>query len=175
MQTPGSAKFIAAQPASILRWRHCRAHIRRYFVRAGDASPDQLKYWAQAWLERIKNLYAAHGQLTGAWAQADDGRLHQARQAWDDAIGAVDEARARQMAAPGLQEPAKKALATLDRERDGHGRHHPGAGPVNRSHRLRGWKDRGLGFRRRHPWLVRAPGEYGRHLSSLPTCGIGNA
>jgi transposase len=55
----------------------------------------------------------------GAWAQADDGRLHQARQAWDDAIGAVDEARARQMAAPGLQEPAKKALATLDREWDG--------------------------------------------------------
>jgi hypothetical protein len=98
---------------------YCRAHIRRYFVRAGDANPDQLKYWAQAWLERIKNLYAAHGQLMGAWAQADDGRLHQARQAWDDAIGAVDEARARQMAAPGLQEPAKKALATLDREWDG--------------------------------------------------------
>ena len=61
-----------------------------------------------------RNLYAAHGQLTGAWARADDGRLHQARQAWDDAIGAADEARARQMAAPGLQEPAKKALATLD-------------------------------------------------------------
>ncbi|HEX8008782.1 MAG TPA: IS66 family transposase [Trebonia sp.] len=98
---------------------YCWAHIRRYFVRAGDANPDQLKYWAQAWLERIKNLYAAHGQLMGAWAQADDGRLHQARQAWDDAIGAVDEARARQMAAPGLQEPAKKALATLDREWDG--------------------------------------------------------
>jgi|SRR5438067_11024126 len=98
---------------------YCWAHIRRHFVRAGDANPDQLKYWAQARLERIKNLYAAHGQLMGAWAQADDGRLHQARQARDDAIGAVDEARARHMAAPGLQEPAKKALATLEREWDG--------------------------------------------------------
>src|SRR6266705_1409748 len=33
--------------------------------------------------------------------------------------GVIDEARKKQMAAPGLQEPAKKALATLDREWDG--------------------------------------------------------
>ena len=39
--------------------------------------------------------------------------------AWDDALTAIDEARKKQMAAPGLQEPAKKALATLDREWDG--------------------------------------------------------
>ena len=31
----------------------------------------------------------------------------------------IDGARKKQMAAPGLQEPAKKALATLDREWDG--------------------------------------------------------
>ena len=31
----------------------------------------------------------------------------------------IDETRKKQMAAPGLQEPAKKALATLDREWDG--------------------------------------------------------
>ena len=31
----------------------------------------------------------------------------------------IDEARKKQMPAPGLQEPAKKALATLDREWDG--------------------------------------------------------
>jgi hypothetical protein len=31
----------------------------------------------------------------------------------------IDEARKKQMAAPGLQEPANKALATLDREWDG--------------------------------------------------------
>jgi transposase len=98
----------------------CWAHIRRYFVRAGDANPAQLTYWTAAWLERIKNLYAAHEQLMSGWAQAGDpARLQDTRAAWDEAIGAIDEARRKQMAAPGLQEPAKKALATLDREWDG--------------------------------------------------------
>ena len=49
---------------------YCWAHIRRYFVRAGDANPAQLKYWTAAWLERIKALYAAHAQLMAAWEDA---------------------------------------------------------------------------------------------------------
>jgi transposase len=105
---------------------YCRAHIRRYFVRAGDASPAQLTYWTAAWLERIKDLYAAHGQLMTAWAEAAApapresapaaARLEEAGAAWDEAIAVIDEARRTQMTAPGLQEPARKALATLDRE-----------------------------------------------------------
>ena len=108
---------------------YCRAHIRRYFVRAGDANPAQLGYWTAAWLERVKDLYAAHAQLTTAWAQAAApapreaaaaaARLEEAGAAWDEAIGVIDEARKKQMTAPGLQEPAKKALATLHREWDG--------------------------------------------------------
>ena len=108
---------------------YCWAHIRRYFVRAGDANPVQLTYWTQAWLERIKDLYAAHDELMSAWndaaAPAPQGknaaaaRLDEAHAAWDDAITAIDQARNKQMAAPGLAEPAKKALATLDREWDG--------------------------------------------------------
>jgi transposase len=108
---------------------YCWAHIRRYFVRAGDANPAQLQYWTAAWLDRIKDLYAAHEQLSAASAeaaapaarQADGGaaRLEDACTAWDTALGAIDEARRKQMAAPGLQKPAKKALATLDREWDG--------------------------------------------------------
>jgi len=43
----------------------------------------------------------------------------QAYGAWDDALAAIDAERRKQMAAPGLQEPAKMALATLDREWDG--------------------------------------------------------
>ena len=39
--------------------------------------------------------------------------------AWDAALAVIDEARKQADAAPGLQEPAKKALATLDREWDG--------------------------------------------------------
>ena len=44
--------------------------MRRHFVRAGDANPAQLNYWTQAWLERIKALYAAHEELMSAWAAA---------------------------------------------------------------------------------------------------------
>jgi len=49
--------------------------------------------------------------------------LDDAYQGWDEAISVIDAERTRQMAAPGLQEPAKKALATLDREWDGPIRH----------------------------------------------------
>jgi transposase len=104
---------------------YCWSHVRRYFVRARDANPAQLTYWTAAWLERIKNLYAAHEELMAAWAdagQAGDAaaaRPEEARAAWDAALAVIDDARTRQMAAPGLQEPAKKALATLDREWDG--------------------------------------------------------
>jgi transposase len=108
---------------------YCWAHIRRYFVRAGDANPTQLKYWTQAWLERIRDLYAAHDELAAAWngaaapaprdKTAAAARLEKAYAAWDDAITVIDTARKKQAAAPGLQEPAKKALATLDREWDG--------------------------------------------------------
>jgi hypothetical protein len=107
----------------------CWAHVRRHFVRAGDANPVQLRYWTEAWLERIRDLYAAHDELTAAWQhaaapaphgkQAAAARLDEAYAAWDTAITMIDEARKKQAEAPGLQEPAKKALATLDREWDG--------------------------------------------------------
>ena len=107
----------------------CAAHLRRHFVRAGDASPVQLKYWTDAWLERFRDLYRAHDELMTAWQEAASPaarekkaaaeRLEKAREDWDTAIGVIDEARTKQAQAPGLQEPAKKALATLDREWDG--------------------------------------------------------
>jgi hypothetical protein len=96
---------------------YCWAHIRRYFVRAGDANPEQLGRWTTAWLERIKNLYLAHAQLSSAWASGTE--LDHARSGWDAALQVIDTARTTQMAAPGLQAPAKKALATLEREWDG--------------------------------------------------------
>jgi transposase len=98
---------------------YCWAHVRRYFVRAGDANPDQLAHWTAAWLERIKNLYTAHEQLSVAWAGGAAAELEHASTAWDDAVGVIDAERTKQMASPGLQEPAKKALATLDREWNG--------------------------------------------------------
>jgi transposase len=107
----------------------CRAHVRRHLVRAGDANPVQLKYWIQAWLERIRDLYAARDELMAAWHDAAApaprdkaaaaARLDKAYAVWDDALAVIDETRKEQGKAPGLQEPAKKALATLDRQWDG--------------------------------------------------------
>src|SRR6187455_3228530 len=53
----------AGRKASGLINLYCWAHVRRHFVRAGDANPDQLSGWTAAWLERIKKLYTAHEQL----------------------------------------------------------------------------------------------------------------
>jgi transposase len=108
---------------------YCWAHLRRHVVRAGDANPVQLGHWTDAWLGRIRDLYSAHDELMAAWQdaaapaprgkEAAAARLDAAYAAWDDAIAVIDEARKKQMQAPGLAEPAKKALATLDREWDG--------------------------------------------------------
>lgn len=38
---------------------YCWAHVRRYFLRAGDANPAQLGIWARQWRERIGALYRA--------------------------------------------------------------------------------------------------------------------
>jgi hypothetical protein len=109
---------------------YCWAHIRRYFVRAGDANPTQLAYWTRDWLDRIKALYATHDELTDAWnasaapapgrtALQAAARLADAYTAWDTALEAIEVARQAQMKSPGLRQPARKALATLDREWDG--------------------------------------------------------
>jgi transposase len=108
---------------------YCLAHVRRHFVRAGDANPEQLRYWTQKWLYRFRDLYRAHDELMAAWQdgaapvrgqeKAAAERLEKARKTWDAAIGVIDAERKKQAQAPGLQEPAKKALATLDREWEG--------------------------------------------------------
>ena len=108
---------------------YCLAHVRRHFVRAGDANPAQLRYWAQKWLDRFRALYRAHDELAAAWEDstapargqeaAAAERLEKAYAAWDAAIGVIDAERKKQEQAPGLQAPAKKALATLGREWEG--------------------------------------------------------
>src|SRR5260370_1011665 len=51
--------------------------------------------------------------------QASPARLEKAHGTWGAAIPVIDETRKEQAKGPGLAEPAKKALATLDREWDG--------------------------------------------------------
>jgi transposase len=98
----------------------CWSHIRRYFVRAGDAHPD-LQAWTQAWLERIGALYRAHSALA---APPDSPQQAEATEQFDAALAAIDSERHAQTANAHLMHPAAvKVLATLDREWDGLTRH----------------------------------------------------
>jgi transposase len=69
---------------------YCAAHIRRHMVRAGDASPVQLKYWTQNWLDLFRDLYRAHDELMAAWQEAAAprrGRRRPPRNAWRTRTG----------------------------------------------------------------------------------------
>ncbi len=64
---------------------YCLAHVRRHFVRAGDANPEQLRYWTQKWLDRFRALYGAHDELTAAWQEPrrpPGGRKRPPRDGW---------------------------------------------------------------------------------------------
>jgi len=98
----------------------CWAHIRRYFIRAGDAHV-QLRYWRDQWVERIAVLYAAHRAM--AAAGPGSGEHRDAARAFDQALEAMDTARREQAAVYSLHPAAQKVLATLDREWDGLVRH----------------------------------------------------
>lgn len=98
----------------------CWAHIRRYFIRAGDAH-EQLRIWRDQWVARIADLYVAHRGM--AAAEVGSAGHTQARQAFDQALDTMDTVRRDQAAIYSLHPAAKKVLATLDREWDGLARH----------------------------------------------------
>ena len=98
----------------------CWAHIRRYFIRAGDAHP-QLRYWRDGWVARISDLYLAHRGLAAAEPGSTEYTTAQAQ--FEQALAAIEAARRDQMRSPGLHPAATKVLATLDREWDGLARH----------------------------------------------------
>lgn len=98
----------------------CWAHIRRYFVRAGDAHKE-LASWTTAWLERIGALYVAHRAL----ASVELGSAEHARasEGFARALGAIDAARRAEAADEAAHPAAAKVLATLDHEWEGLARH----------------------------------------------------
>ncbi|MGH3121995.1 MAG: IS66 family transposase, partial [Streptosporangiaceae bacterium] len=100
----------------------CWSHIRRRFIRAGDAHRKHLGPWAGAWVIRIGTLYAAHRAL--AAAPEGTGEHARAGAAFEAALDDIDAHRKIQGARPDLLHPAAaKVLATLDREWDGLARH----------------------------------------------------
>jgi transposase len=100
----------------------CWAHIRRYFIRAGDAHPE-LAAWTAGWIERIAELYMAHTAM-GAAEPGSPAHTWAAAQ-FSAALNTIDAERTAQMSHAALLHPAAaKVLATLDREWDGLARHH---------------------------------------------------
>jgi transposase len=99
----------------------CWAHIRRYFIRAGDAHPE-LGAWTAGWVERIAALYAAHTALDAAAPGSSTHTMAAAQ--FSAALNTIDAHRSAQARHPDLLHPAAaKVLATLDREWDGLARH----------------------------------------------------
>lgn len=98
----------------------CWAHIRRYFIRAGDAH-QQLWYWRDQWVARIADLCLAHQAMAAAVPATDEHAA--ARAGFEKALAAIDEARRFQATGRGLHPAAKKVLATLAREWEGLARH----------------------------------------------------
>src|SRR5258708_2016764 len=110
--------------------------MRRYFLRAGAAHPDQLGDWCDAWLERIAVLYRAHHAL--AAAAPGTGAREDAEGRWQRAFADIDAHRVLQAsdAGKGLLHPAAaKVIATLTSQWDGPARP-PRATPGRRPLRL---------------------------------------
>jgi len=99
----------------------CWAHIRRYFIRAGDAHPE-LAAWTAGWITRIAALYTAHTAITTATPGSAEHTTATAQ--FSAALTTIDTQRHAQTSHAGLLHPAAaKVLATLDREWDGLARH----------------------------------------------------
>ena len=96
----------------------CWSHLRRYFVRAGDANPLSCAARPMRGWHGIRDLYAAHDELMAAWQeaaappargkQASAGRLEKAHEAWDAAITVIDETRTEQAKAPACKNPRRR-------------------------------------------------------------------
>jgi transposase len=96
----------------------CWAHVRRHFIKAGDAHPD-LKDWSERWARRIGALFKAHKDF--ALAPAGSPAERQARKALNTALAEIDTTRQAEADDPGLPKAAAKVLAMVGRERPGLG------------------------------------------------------
>ena len=98
----------------------CWTHIRRYFIRAGDAHA-YLRPWRDKWVTRIADLYVAHKAMAAAEPASPEHAT--AVTAFEQALTVIDTVRQQQATGPALHPAAAKVLATLDREWDGLARH----------------------------------------------------
>ena len=94
----------------------CWAHIRRYFIRAGDAH-EELREWRDDWVGRIGALYVAQRAIKDA--EPDSREHRQGLESFDAALADIDTVRKEQAENEDLHQAAHKVLRTLDNEWDG--------------------------------------------------------
>ncbi|MGH9078221.1 MAG: IS66 family transposase [Acidimicrobiales bacterium] len=94
----------------------CFSHIRRYFIRAGDAD-EGLGPWRDAWLGGFAALYRAHHALRPADPGTD--AAADAEADFTLALDEIDLARKKESLDDDLPPAARKVLATLNNEWEG--------------------------------------------------------
>jgi transposase len=103
-------KAMAQVKAGFIVLVFCWAHVRRDFVRVGKGWPE-LKGWALAWLQRIRDLYRcqrqrlAHPVASEPFTAADT--------ALRQAITAMKTQADTELADPALHQPCRKVLESL--------------------------------------------------------------
>src|SRR5207248_5311224 len=98
-------KAMAQVKNGTLLLAFCWAHVRRDFVRVGKGWPE-LKAWALAWLQRIRELYRWNRHRL---AQPPDPA---AQAGLEQAIAAMKQQLETELADPALRMPAGKALTS---------------------------------------------------------------
>src|SRR4051794_23034915 len=99
-------KAMAQVKNGTLLLAFCWAHVRRDFVRVGKGWPE-LKAWALAWLQRIRELYRWNRQRLRNPADAAAGA------ALRQAVAALQQQYLTELADPSLRAPCRKVLTSL--------------------------------------------------------------
>jgi transposase len=101
-----ASKAMAQVKNGTLLLAFCWAHVRRDFVRVGKGWPE-LKAWALAWLQRIRELYRCNRQRLRHPGDADaDAALRQA-------VAALEQQCLSELAQPPLRAPCRQVLTSL--------------------------------------------------------------
>jgi len=88
----------------------CWAHVRRDFVRVGKGW-EELRPWALAWLQRIRQLY--HHQRQRLTATVASASFQAADAAVRQTVAAMHAQAATELANPHLRQPCRKVLESL--------------------------------------------------------------
>jgi transposase len=112
----GSYKAMKQVKSGLILLAWCWAHVRRDFVRVGKGFPE-LKDWALAWLQRIRELYRLNRERLAV--QKSKRKFAQADRALRRAIVAMQHQRDAELADQQLRLPCRKVLESMQEHWDG--------------------------------------------------------